>query len=201
MLVQLMSATLEIALNRLLYQDRSMAAARQRLKGKVLRFELVEWNVPIILVFSARQVDVLNTWGNPADCMVRTRLATLSALVERQQLARMIQQGDIDVEGDLHLVQQFATLLDIDKFDAAELLVPWVGDIAAEGVTRLLGYLLNNTLQLFRTEQIRVAQVITDEWRLVPAALELTWFCNEVNNVARAGKNLVARLEKLEVSR
>ncbi|MGL9773371.1 MAG: ubiquinone biosynthesis protein UbiJ [Sodalis sp. (in: enterobacteria)] len=197
----LISATLEVVLERLLYQDRAMSAARERQKGKVLRFELAEWERPVILVFGERQVDVLNAWNGAADCTVRTRLATLPALRERQQLTQLIKQGFLDVEGDLQFLQQFAVLLDMAEFDGAELLAPWIGDIAAESVSRTVARRLTSTLRLLRTGQGRVTQAITDEWRLAPSALERAWFCSEVNEVTRAGENLAARLEKWEASR
>ncbi|MFT4465642.1 MAG: SCP2 domain-containing protein [Sodalis sp. (in: enterobacteria)] len=171
LLMPLISATLEAVLKRLLYQDRAMSAARERLKGKVLRFELAEWETPVILVFGERQVDVLNAWDDAADCTVRTRLATLPAL------------------------------LDMAEFDAAELLAPWVGDIAAEGVTQAVARRLTEARRLLRTGQGRMTQAITDEWRLTPSALELAWFCGEVDDVTRASENLAARLDKLEASR
>lgn len=201
LLMPLISATLEAVLKRLLYQDRAMSAARERLKGKVLRFELAEWETPVILVFGERQVDVLNAWDDVADCTVRTRLATLPALLERQRLTQLIKQGFLDVEGDPQCIQQFAALLDMAEFDAAELLAPWVGDIAAEGVTQAVARRLTEARRLLRTGQGRVAQAMTDEWRLAPSALELAWFCDEVDDVTRAGENLVARLDKLEASR
>ncbi|BAE73385.1 SCP-2 sterol transfer family protein [Sodalis glossinidius str. 'morsitans'] len=201
LLMPLISATLEVVLERLLYQDRAMSAARERLKGKVLRFELAEWETPVILVFGERQVDVLNAWDGAADCTVRTRLATLPALRERQQLTQLIKQGFLDVEGDLQCLQQFAALLDMAEFDGAELLAPWIGDIAAESVSRTVARWLTSTPRLLRTGQGRVMQAITDEWRLAPSALEQAWFCGEVDEVTRAGENLAARLEKLEASR
>ncbi|WP_074012312.1 SCP2 domain-containing protein [Candidatus Sodalis sp. SoCistrobi] len=201
LLMPLISATLEVVLERLLYQDRAMSAARERLKGKVLRFELAEWETPVILVFGERQVDVLNAWDDAADCTVRTRLATLPALRERQRLTQLIKQGFLDVDGDLQCLQQFAALLDMAEFDGAELLAPWLGDIAAESVSRTVARRLTSTLRLLRTGQGRVTQAITDEWRLAPSALEQAWFCGEVDEITRAGEDLAARLEKWEASR
>lgn len=201
LLMPLISATLEIVLDRLLYQDRAMSAAREPLKGKVLRFELDEWETTVTLVFGERQVDVLNAWDDAADCTVRTRLATLPVLRERQLLTQLIKQGFLDVKGDLQCLQQFATLLNMAEFDGAELLAPWIGDIAAESVSRTVAGRLTSPLQLLRTGQGQVTQAITDEWRLVPSVLEQAWFFGEVNEVTRAGENLAASLENLEASR
>ncbi|WP_406702136.1 SCP2 domain-containing protein [Sodalis sp.] len=197
----LISATLEAVLKRLLYQDRAMSAARERLKGKLLRFELVEWETPVIMAFSARQVDVLNAWDDVADCTVRTHLATLPVLLKRQRLTQLIKQGFLDVEGDPQCIQQFAMLLDMAEFDAAELLAPLVGDIVAEGVTQSAARQLTKARQLLRIGQGRVVQAMTDEWHLAPSALELAWFFDEVDDVTRFAENLATRLDKLEASR
>ena len=55
----LLTGALETSLNSLLFHDRSMKSARQRLAGKVLRIELKELASPLVLVFSERRVDVL----------------------------------------------------------------------------------------------------------------------------------------------
>lgn len=55
----LLTGALETSLNNLLFRDRSMKAARQRLAGKVLRIELEELASPLVLVFSELRVDVL----------------------------------------------------------------------------------------------------------------------------------------------
>ncbi|WP_244267216.1 ubiquinone biosynthesis accessory factor UbiJ [Sodalis-like endosymbiont of Proechinophthirus fluctus] len=197
----LISVTLEAVLKRLLYQDLAMSSAINSLKDKVFRFELAEWETPIILVFGERQVYVLNTWEDAADCTVITRLAILPALLERQRLTQLIKLGFLEVEGDPQCLQQFAELLYMAEFDAAELLAPLVGDIAAEGATQAVACRLTEAQRLFRTGYGRVTQAITDEWRLVPSALELAWFCGEVDDVTRACENLAARLDKLEARR
>lgn len=201
LLMPMISATLEAVLKRLLYQDHAMDVARERLKGKVLRFELAEWETPVILVFGAHQVDVLNAWDDAANCTVRTRLATLPALLERQRLTQLTQQGFLYIEGDPQCIQQFDALLDRAEFDAAELLSPLVGDIAAEGVTQAVARRLTKARRLLRTGHGWVTQAITDEWRLATSALELKWFCDEVDDVTWAGENLAARLDVLEANK
>ena len=60
---------------------------RGKLMGKVLRIELREINFPLLLVFSERQVDVLSQWDGDADCIVKTEVAVLAKLRDRQQLS------------------------------------------------------------------------------------------------------------------
>lgn len=201
MLMLLLTAALETGLNRLLYQDRSMKPLRQRLKGKVLRVELAELDSPVILVFGEAQADVLIAWDQPADCTVRTHAAVLPSLRRRQQLAALIKQGDLEVEGDLQVVQQFVALLDLAEVDPAEILAPYLGDILAEDVTQKIQAHADGLRRRWLARQTRLGQAISEEWRLSPSALELAWFGDEVDAMDRAGTILAARLDKLEQSR
>jgi len=201
MLMLLVTATLEIALKRLLYQDQFMKTARQRLKGKTLRFELAELDGPVILVFGESQADVLTSWDDPADCTVRTHFSAIPALHRRQQLPALIKQGDLEVDGDIQVVQQFVALLDMAELDLAELLSPYLGDVLAEGLTQRLSAHADKIKRRWTDRQTQLGQAVTEEWRLSPSALELAWFSEEVDSLDKDEGALVSRLEKMEISR
>ena len=52
-------------------------------------------------------------------------------------------------------------------------------------------------LELSR-RQTHVAEVLTEEWRMAPAALELAWFAEEVDSMDRELEALQTRLAQLE---
>lgn len=194
----LITAGIENVLNAFLWRERGLKPARQRLQGKVLRVVLQEFSSPLVLSFSERQIDVLGEWEGEADCTVITRLNALPKLRDRQQLTALIRSGELEVNGDIQVVQNFVALSDLAEFDLAELLAPWTGDIAAEGVSRFLrrgATFLNRSVQ---RQQRYVADALTEEWRLAPGALEVAWFAEEVAAVERSATNLTTRLEKLE---
>ncbi len=62
----------------------------------------------------------------------------LPKLRDRQQLAALIRSGELEVQGDIQVVQNFVALADLAEFDPAELLAPYTGDIAAEGISKAL---------------------------------------------------------------
>ncbi|MFI8416238.1 ubiquinone biosynthesis protein UbiJ [Serratia sp. NPDC078593] len=197
----LLTGVLETSLNSLLFRDRSMKAARQRLAGKVLRIELQEFASPLVLIFSEQRVDVLGQSEDSADCTVQTRIPVLLKLRDRQQLSPLMRNGELIVDGDIQVVQQLVGLLDLAEWDPAEWLAPYVGDIAAQGITQVLakgGGLLKAGLQ---RQQQYVAETLTEEWRVAPGPLEVVWFNEEVDAVARSVDSLLARLEKLEGNR
>jgi len=197
-LTPLLTAGLETALNQILYRDRGLKAARQRLNGRSLAIELAELNQPLIFIFSDRQVDVLGDWSDTPDCKVKTRLATLRKLRDRQQLTSLIRSGELEVEGDLQVVQQFSALIDLAELDPAEYLAPWIGDIAAQGLSQAAKRGLQFVRGNLDRKQSYLSQALTEEWRLAPGGLELAWFAEEVDAVARKLAALETRLNQLE---
>ncbi|MFV9670784.1 ubiquinone biosynthesis protein UbiJ [Pantoea sp. KXB25] len=197
-LTPLITAGLETALNRILYRDRGLRSARQRLNGRVLTLRLKEFSHPLVLVFSEQQLDVLADWQDRSDCTVITSLKTLPKLRDRQQLTPLIRSGELQVDGDLQVVQQFSALMDLAELDPAEYLAPWVGDIAAQGISQRS----QQALRFFRGEVQRrqdyLGQAITEEWRVAPGSLELAWFSEEVDAMERSLEALDARLAQLE---
>ena len=197
-LTPLITAGLETALNLMLYRDRGLKAARQRLVGQVLTLRLEELSHPLVLVFSEQQLDVLSDWQDSSDCTVITQLKILPKLRDRQQLTSLIRSGELQVEGDLQVVQRFSALIDLAELDPAEYLAPWIGDIAAQGVSQAA----QRGLRLLRGEVARrqdyLGQALTEEWRVAPGALELAWFSEEVDAMERSLDALTARLAQLE---
>jgi len=194
----LVTAGIENVLNTFLYRSPALKTARQRLNGKVLRIVLKEFSTPLVLVFSERQLDVLGEWEGEADCSVITHMSVLPKLRDRQQLTALIRSGELEVEGDLQVVQNFVALADLAEFDPAELLAPYIGDIAAESISKVLRGGSSFLRKGLQRQQRYVAEVITEEWRMAPGTLELAWFAEETSAVERAVDALTKRLEKLE---
>ncbi|MNE07949.1 ubiquinone biosynthesis protein UbiJ [Lelliottia amnigena] len=194
----LVTAGIENVLNTFLYRSAALKTARQRLNGKVLRIVLKEFSTPLVLVFSERQLDVVGEWEGEADCSVITHMSVLPKLRDRQQLTALIRSGELEVEGDLQVVQNFVALADLAEFDPAELLAPYIGDIAAESISKVLRGGSSFLRKGLQRQQRYVAEVITEEWRMAPGTLELAWFAEETSAVERAVDALTKRLEKLE---
>lgn len=194
----LVTAAIEVALNRFLWRENALKPARQRLHGKVLRVALNEFSSPLVLVFGSQQVDVLSAWEGEADCTVTTRASVLPRLRDRQQLTSLIRSGSLEVQGDIQVVQNFVALADLAEFDLAELLAPWTGDIVAEGASKLLRGGAAFLRRGVQRQQHYIAGALTEEWRMAPGSLEVAWFAEETAAAARDVDALVKRLEKLE---
>lgn len=195
----LITAGIEGVMNTFLYQDRALKSARLRLQGKVLRIALREFSTPLVLIFGEKQVDVLGRWEGETDCSVTTRLSVLPELRNRQQLTALIRRGDLEVEGDIQVVQNLVSLMDLAEFDPAELLAPYIGDIAAEGLGKVFRTGAKLVKKSVKRNQRYLAEAVTEEWRMAPGPLEIAWFAEETDALSRSLDALISRLERLEV--
>ncbi|AIR60268.1 membrane protein [Cedecea neteri] len=196
--MSLMTAGIEGVLNTFLWRDRSLKSARQRLQGKTLRVNLKEFSAPLVLVFSEQQLDVLSQWEGEADCSVTIHIGVLPKLRDRQQLTTLIRSGELDVAGDIQVVQNLASLMDLAEFDPAELLAPYIGDIASEGISKFARHGGKLLKKGFIRNQQYLGEALTEEWRVAPGSLEVAWFAEETEALARSVDALSQRLDKLE---
>lgn len=201
LITSVLTAALETALNQLLFRDRSMKAARQRLLGKTLQIELAELDVPLVLIFSEHRLDVVSQWDDRADCRLKTRLTVLMKLRDRQHLSALMRSGDLIIEGDIQVAQQFIGLLDLAEFDPAEWLAPYLGDVVAQGLSQTAHKTLGICRRIFHRQQHILSETLTEEWRLAPGKLENAWFHDEIAALEKSAEMLSERLAKLETSR
>lgn len=201
LITSVLTATLETALNQLLFRDRSMKAARQRLSGKTLQIELAELDMPLALIFSEHRLDVLSQWEDGADCRLKTRLAVLMKLRDRQHLSALMRSGDLVIEGDIQVAQQLIGLLDLAEFDPAEWLAPYLGDVVAQGISQTAQKTLGALNHMLSRQRQTLSDTLIEEWRLAPGKLENVWFQDEIAALEISAEKLSERLAKLEVSR
>lgn len=194
----LVSGFLETTLNQLLYKESALKQVRVRLIGKVMAVKLQELSQPLILVFSEKQLDVLNQWCDEIDCTITTTLPVLLKLRDKQQLSYLIGQGDITIEGDMQLVQHWSALLDMAEWDPAHYLSPYVGDIVAQGISQCLGKGAKLFSGIMSRQKEYLAQAVTEEWKMAPSALEVAYFCDEIQVTENSLTLLEKRLRDLE---
>ncbi|CBJ91913.1 SCP2 domain-containing protein [Xenorhabdus nematophila] len=193
-----LAAFMEATLNHLLYRETALKPARLRLAGKTLSIELKEIQTPLVLIFSEKQLDILSQWSEPADCSMKATIPALLKLRDRQCLSALINSGEIVIEGDMQVIQQWSALLDMSEWDPAHYLAPYVGDIAGEGISRMMKEALKCASNVVARKQAYFTESLTEEWKIVPNALEVAYFSEEVDAVANKIIQIEKRLAALE---
>lgn len=186
----LVTAVIETTLNTLIQDDPELGRRLTRLKGQVIQVHLKEVNKTLTFVFS-QQIDVLANYEGEPDCYLSLNLSVLPELREQANITKLIKQDKLVLEGDIQLAQKFAQLMTDCKPDMEEWLSRVTGDVIAHslvaGATNLSQFVKSKA----KKHQNHLGQVITEEWKLTPAPLEIVYFCDQVDDV----KSQAARLE------
>lgn len=201
LITSVLTAALETALNSLLFRERSLKAARQRLQGKTLKIVLAELPVPLVLVFGEHRLDVVSQWADAVDCQLETRIPALLTLRDRQHLSSLMRSGELLIEGDMQVVQHFVNLLDLAECDPAEWLAPYTGDVIAQGIEQAAQGAFRGATRLLGRQRRYLVETVTEEWRLAPGRLEAAWWYDEVSALCDEVDTLAVRLVKLESAR
>ncbi|RXJ72610.1 hypothetical protein CS022_14260 [Veronia nyctiphanis] len=192
----LVTAVVETSLNTLIAQDADSQRRLQRLKGKVLRVRLTDIGKQLVFVFS-HQLDVLAEFEGTPDCDLALAITTLPELNDKSNLTRLIKEDKLELDGDIDVAQQFSGLLSGLDVDLAEWLSKYTGDVVAHSMVSGMKKGVDAFRNRFRTKQAYVADILIEEWRLAPGALEITHFSDQVDDVRSQASRLEARLQSL----
>lgn len=195
----LVCGLLETAVNKLHQLDSSARQKRKALDGTIIGVSLREINKPLYFVISHQQIDLLSVYDDQPDCFIRLNLLALIELQDNHQLTSLIKSGQLEVDGDIKIVQQFAQLLTEMDIDWEEHLSTKVGDLLAHKLV----YLAKQGKKTLRAQSNKVhkqlSEVVTEELRFVPGALEVAHFCDQVSDMEKQVATLDKKLSRYKL--
>jgi len=192
----LVTAVIETSLNTLINDDPELGRRLARLKGQVIQVHLKELNKTLTFIFS-QQIDVLANYEGEPDCYLSLNLSVLPELREQSNITKLIKQDKLVLEGDIQLAQKFSQLMTDCKPDIEEWLSRVTGDVVAHTVVQgavSVGQLIKSQAA---KHQSHIAQVLTEEWKVAPAPLEVAYFCDQVDEVKSQAARIEAKLNQL----
>jgi len=195
-LTNLLCGLLETGVNQLHQLDSSAVIKRKQLNGTIIGVSLKELDIPLYFVISDQQVDVLNKFEGQTDCTIRVSFSALKQLQDNHQLTNLIKSGQLEVEGDIQLVQQFANLLTDMQIDWEEHLSQKVGDVVAHKFCHHIKQLFRCVTTQSNTIEKQVALYITEEAKIAPSGLEVTHFCDQVDALNTKTNQLLLKLDE-----
>ncbi|MGF1727458.1 ubiquinone biosynthesis accessory factor UbiJ [Photobacterium nomapromontoriensis] len=190
------TAAIETSLNALLKEDEGSQRRLARLRGKVIGVTLNEFGKQLYFLFS-QQIDVLGAYEGDVDCQLALNLSVLPELRQQANLTQLIKADKLALDGDIQLAQQFASLLSGLKPDVEEKLSHYTGDIVAHTVVSGVKSGVHIVRQGMERHQRHLAEVITEEWKLAPQALEIAYFADRVDDLKTDVARCEVRLNRL----
>lgn len=192
----LVTAVIETTLNTLINDDPELGRRLSRLKGQVIQVNLKELNKTLTFVFS-QQIDVLADYEGEPDCYLSLNISVLPELRDQSKITKLIKQDKLILEGDIQLAQKFSQLMTDCKPDVEE----WLSRLAGDAVAHILVQGISGVGQAVKSQackhQDHLAQVLTEEWKIAPAPLEIAHFCDQVDDVKSQAARVEAKLTQL----
>lgn len=189
---------IEKTINRYLSFDTEKAAELESLEGKCIQINLSKPEVSAYCLPMEGALQIESEWSQPADVVINTTLSGLLKLSRSDNPAAAISAGEVEIEGDLRVAQQFAdTLAGID-FDWEQQLSNFSGDFIANRIGMFVregSKWLQQTGTNLRTD---TAEYLTEEADILPTKVEIEDFASKVENLRDAVDRLEARINLID---
>ncbi len=189
---------LETGVNKLHQLDSSAKQKRKALDGTIIGVSLKEIDKPIYFVISHQQIDLLSKFEGQPDCFIRLNFLALLELQDNHQLTSLIKSGQLEVDGDIKVVQQFALLLTEMQIDWEEHLSSKVGDLLAHKIVYHIKQCKKQFKKQSQKAHKQLSEVITEELKLAPGPLEVAYFCDQVSDIEKQFNALEKRMQEIK---
>lgn len=185
-------AIIEPILNRLLTLEPQLASALKESQNKVLAIELRDWQHTFAMTYTGQQFMLFSQYHDPADCHISASLETLAKLTNPSLLTQLIRQEQLDLDGDLHLAQNYSNAFSNLDIDWAEHLSQLIGDAPAQQLVNGFHRVYKQHHSSADTLKRTLAQLCQDELKVTIHPLELEQFKVHTRHI----KNHTAQLEQ-----
>lgn len=197
LLPQLLCAVAEKLSRRLIAMDAGCQPALARLQSKQLSVTLRDLKLTLV-ISASRDALLFNQHNEPTDCQISADISTLKQLRDPSQLTRLIKTDALQIDGDLHVAQQFSQFLQQLNPDWQQALAQYVGDALAYKMSRTLVQ-LQQYIQLKAGQLAQVQlELAQDELLLTPSRLETEQFSQQLSELQARVELLRRQLNKLQ---
>lgn len=197
LLPQVLTAALELLINKALLLNINKSSSLQVVAEKTLTLELAELAFPLSFTVSAQKKIMVSSLTDRSDCTISTSVSTLKKLKEEQQITQLIKQGELDVIGDVKIAQQFAAIAQSLEIDWQSELAKYIGDVPTHKLLQF-GNKITKTISKHSTQlKADVGEYIVHEKRLVITDSQIKNFNQQVADVSNNVDKINSRINTL----
>jgi ubiquinone biosynthesis protein UbiJ len=189
-------ATVERLLNRHIAESTAATRRLAGLEGRSFAVTVVGPDIRFVLGVAEGRVSVRARAVEPADATLRGTPLALLSLLEKTSLSRLRTQS-VELEGDIHVAEEFAQMLRYARPDLEGELAGWIGDIAAHEVGAAVRHLSAWAARSRRALETDLADYVQHERAILPAAVEARAFYADVERLRDDVERAERRLEQI----
>jgi ubiquinone biosynthesis protein UbiJ len=190
-------AGLETALNRYIALDPEGATRLTPLHGCLIAIELAGFGTRMNLIPGPDGLQIFGAYEGEPDCLLRGSPLALARMGLAERKEDQLFGGEVQVEGDTRLAQEFGAFIFGLDVDWEEQLSRLVGDPIAHQVGSGMRSIGDWGRQSSNTLTQDLKEYLQEEGRLVPTAYEVQGFLDRVDTLRDDVERLAARIERL----
>lgn len=200
-LAEVVTASLEQALNRYLNLDPAAAAKMARLHGKVIAFELAGLGQTLYLIPGPSGVQIFSRCEDGPDCTLRGTPLALARMGNHKASSDQLFAGEVKISGDTELAHQFGKILGGMSIDWEAQLARYTGSLVAGDVAGVLRNMTDRGQRALDSLELDLRELLQKELRILPERTEVEQFLADVDELRDAIERLEARLALLKANR
>ncbi|MEA3274317.1 MAG: SCP2 sterol-binding domain-containing protein [Pseudomonadota bacterium] len=190
-------AAFERALNRYIALDPEGAQRIGALHGRVICIEIKGFGPRLYLIPGPMNIQIFGDYAGEPDCILRGSPVALARMGVSRRKEDQLFSGEVEIEGDTHLAQEFGDLIAGLEVDWEEQLSKLIGDPAAHLVgsrARAAGRWGRRSANTLAQD---VKEYLQEEGRLLPTRYEIQGFLDDIDQLRDDVERLDARIERL----
>lgn len=191
-------AWLERRVNGYVALDPEFPPRLDALHGKTLRLEIAGVNLDLYIGIAHRQITLRQFHPDAADVEVRAAPLGLLNLLRADDPVSAVQEGSVELRGDVQLARRFKKTFDSLDIDWEEKLSRVIGDWPAHQAGILAGRLDQWRRRSDESLHRTAGEYLQEESRLLPARIEVENFIADVDALREAADRLEARLNLMQ---
>jgi len=194
---QLFCSALEIIANQGLALSKSANNGLSNLANTSLLITLRELGFNIQLQVAGDKLLITSPAEKTSDCVITTSLSTLYKIKSEHQLTELIKQEQLDIEGNISIARQYATLIENIDIDWPAALENHIGDIATHKLLALAGNLSHKAKFVQKQISSDASEYFIHEKRLVVTKTELSELFTQIYQCKQSVDTLEDKLTQL----
>ena len=200
LLPQVATATLELIINKALSLNNNTSVSFTALTQKTLTLELADFSFPLSFTVNSAASSteiIVRTYVKYSDCTIHTSINTLKKLKANQSLTQLIKQDELDVNGDIKIAQQFASIAQSLEIDWQTELAKHLGDVPTHKLLQFSNKITKSLSARGKQFEADISEYLVHEKRLVVTSSQINAFNQQTKDIASEVDTLSARIDKL----
>jgi len=167
-----------------------------KMQGKVVALHFQPLDIKLFVILTQDGIDLLDEMNGEADTIISGSPLSLAMMGKQSSATSSLFSGDVVIEGDIELGNQFQAFIDNVEVDWEEPLSQLTGDVVANQIGNFARDLSGWLQESNKTNAMNLAEYFREEQRMLPSSFEVERFKKNVDELRLSTDRLEAKIQR-----